>query len=55
MKFCPDCDPETSCCDFCRHYNFNGRGFCKLTKEQRDFGDQICDNFYCALIKEVTT
>ena len=56
MKLCPTCEPETSCCDFCKHYDFNGRdsiytgeGFCKLTNEQRDPGDFICDNFYCGL------
>ena len=62
MKLCPDCEPETSCCDFCKHYDFNGldnggrhgvlytgAGFCKLTKEQRDPGDCICDDFYCGL------
>ena len=57
MKLCPTCEPEYSCCDFCRHYNFNGggedgqiynwEGFCKLTNEQKDPGDFICDKFHC--------
>lgn len=55
MKFCPDCDPRFSCCDFCKHYQFNGdekgryldNGMCSIKHERRDPGDNICQEFVC--------
>ena len=59
MKFCPECDPDYSCCDFCKYYKFNpdrngaytGDGWCKLHLEQMDPCD-ICDEFHCEDLKD---
>ena len=59
-KFCDECDPEASCCDFCKNYNFNGdedgcytgNGICILKNENKDPGDFICDDFHCKLCKD---
>ena len=57
MKRCSDeCQP---CCDFCKHYYFNGdangvyigKGACKLRNEPSDPHDE-CEDFYCFRVKE---
>ena len=55
MIFCSKCDgPDTSCCDFCRYYDFNAnedgaycdRGWCRRNQEPRDPGS-LCEDFHC--------
>jgi len=59
MKFCPDCDPDYSCCDFCKWYSFNGdntgaytgNGWCNLHWQPMHPGS-VCDNFHCEDLKD---
>ena len=54
MKFCDKCvGEEGACCDFCRYYDFNGKGrvytgngFCRKHDRKQDPED-VCDDFYC--------
>lgn len=58
-NYCSTCSPELTCCDFCKHYDFNaddqgsytGNGWCKLHLKNQDPGD-VCDDYYCFNIKE---
>jgi len=60
MKFCKLCNPDASCCDFCKYFHFNGdsegaytgKGFCSFHNKPADPGDFICDDFYCCLIED---
>lgn len=55
MKLCPVCEPPHVCCDFCKHYDFNGddrgryteNGWCRL-HEKKEWPGGICDDFHCA-------
>ena len=55
MKLCKSCNPLTCICDFCKHYQFNGKSL-----KQRYFGNGccklhflpshptgVCEYFYC--------
>jgi len=54
MIFCKKCVGEIgACCDFCRHYSFNGEGRvytgngkCGKHNIPKDPGD-VCDDFHC--------
>jgi hypothetical protein len=56
--YCPTCDPGYMCCDFCKHYSFNGNeqgaytgnGHCDLHKRPEDPGS-FCDDYYCSFME----
>ena len=59
VKGCSKGCEESYCCDFCKHYNFNGDrkgrylyiGYCSLYKKKSEPWDG-CKRFYCEFIEE---
>jgi len=59
MKFCNECVGEVgACCDFCKHYDFNGEdgiytgnGHCRKHNRREDPGG-ACDDFHCEKAKD---
>ena len=59
MILCKDCDPMATCCDFCKHFDFNadakghytGDGYCRKHHIPTE-PDSECDDFHCEHVKE---